>query len=71
MSRTRHILAAAMLGLAFAAGGCGDDEEDGAGQTNREDSVVQDEATPDQDPGATAPGPGSDTVPNTTRTDEE
>ncbi len=68
MSRTRHILAAALTGLAFAAGACGDDENDEPARTN--DSVVQDEASPDQDPGQTAPGPGSDTVPNTTRTDE-
>jgi hypothetical protein len=67
MDRTRRILAAALTGLAFAAAGC-DDEDDPQGGTNSEDSIVQDEATPDQDPGQT--GPGSSTVPNTTRTDE-
>ena len=71
MSRTRHILAAGLLGLAFAAGACGDNEEDGSGRTNTEDSVVDTDATGGQVPGQTAPGPGDDDPPSTTRTDGE
>ena len=71
MSRTRHILAAALLGLSFAAGACGDDEEDGSGQTNQEDSVVQDQGTPADEQGNTTPPGGGETDTRTTRTDGE
>jgi hypothetical protein len=71
MSRTRHILAAALTGLALAAAGCGDDEESGQGQTNNEDSVVQDTGTPADEQGQTTPPAGSDEETRTTRTDGE
>ncbi len=71
MYRTRRILAAALTGLAFAAAGCGDNENDNPGKTNTEDSVVDDDATGGQVPGQTAPGPGDDDPPSTTRTDGE
>ncbi len=70
MSRTRHLIAAGLTGLALAAAGCGDNEDDGAGQTNRDDSVVQDQGTPADDQGQTTPAPeGSDPETRTTRTD--
>ena len=72
MSRTRHILAAALTGLAFAAAACGGNDEDGSSQTNQEDSVVQDQGTPADDQGQTTPAPaGSDPETRTTRTDGE
>ncbi len=69
MYRTRRILAAALTGLALAAAGCGDNEDDNQGQTNNEDSVVQDDATPADEQGNTVPPAGSDPETRTTRTD--
>ena len=70
MYRTRRILAAALTGLAFAAAGCGDNEDDNQGKTNNEDSIVQDEGTPADEQGNTTP-PQGDTNAQTTRTDGE
>ena len=70
MYRTRRILVAVLTGLALAAAGCGDNENDNQGQTNNEDSVVQDQGTPADDQGQTTPAPeGSDPETRTTRTD--
>ena len=70
MTRTRHILAALLTGIALAAGACGGDDEDGSSQTNQEDSVVQDQGTPADEQGSTTP-PDGDTDAQTTRTDGE
>ncbi|HEX8207286.1 MAG TPA: hypothetical protein VF587_14590 [Solirubrobacteraceae bacterium] len=71
MHRSRRIFAAVLTGLALVAAGCGDDDDDPQGRTNNEDSIIQEEPTPDQAPGQTAPGPGNSTAPSTTRTDGE
>ena len=65
MARTRHLIAAALTGVALAAAGCGGDEEDSPARTD--DAPVNTE-TPQANPGTT-PAPDSDPETRTTRTD--
>ena len=60
MSRTRHITAAVLAGLALAAAGCDNDDDESPARTD--DSPVNTD-TPQNTPGDTTPAPeGSETL---------